>query len=139
MKLIIAGSRDITDYNALRTAIIASGLWKKYNKAIEVVSGKARGVDTLGEIFAERNNLVLHSKPADWDRLRKRAGYVRNAEMADMADALLLLWDGKSRGSQHMYNLAKQKGLEVHAFIYEGRDEFNVPILKKIVDTKEKQ
>lgn len=137
MKLIIAGSRDITDYDALRLALMASGLWKKHKKAIEVVSGTARGVDTLGEIFAERNGLVLHSMAADWDTYGKRAGYLRNAEMADFADALLLIWDGKSKGSQHMYDLAKKKGLEVHAFIYEGKGADGVPIMKKIVESKE--
>ena len=48
-KLIIAGSRSITDYATLRKAIIMSGLWDVHKTAIEVVSGKAKGVDTLGE------------------------------------------------------------------------------------------
>jgi hypothetical protein len=139
LRLIIAGSRDITDYEALRAALVASRLWKKHKHNIEVVSGAARGVDTLGEIFADRNGLKVHSHPADWDSYGKRAGYIRNAEMADNADALLLLWDGKSKGSQHMYDIAKSKGLEIHAFIYCGRDPAcpELPLLKRIVE-KEK-
>lgn len=116
MKLIIAGSRSIIDYNVLRTAVIKSGLWKKYKTDIEVVSGGARGVDALGEMFAQKNNLKLHKFPADWDTYGKRAGILRNIEMAKQADGLLALWDGESPGTKHMIEHAKAEGLEVHAY-----------------------
>lgn len=117
MKVIIAGSRDITDYEvvlaAVREAHNESGI-----TATEIVSGCARGVDRLGEQIARNYGLRLSGYPADWERYGKSAGYRRNAEMADYADALVAVWDGKSRGTMHMINLAREKGLRVHVYLH---------------------
>lgn len=117
-KLIVAGSRSITSYATVRMALIESGLWAEYGRAIEVVSGKAPGVDTVGEEIAGKAGLTLHEKPAPWDdikapgavvRTRKDgkkynllAGIWRNHEMGDFADCALIVWDGKSTGSLDM-------------------------------------
>lgn len=108
MKTIIAGSRGITLYDILLRAVSETP-WQ----ITEVVSGRARGVDTLGELWAFRNNILLTKFPADWDRYGRQAGYVRNIEMGDYAEAALILWDGKSRGTGHMIDIAKAKGLQV--------------------------
>ena len=113
MKTIIAGSREITDYAVLLQAIKGCPF-----PITSVVSGCARGVDTLGEQYAQENNLKLYKFPADWSTYGKRAGYIRNAEMADNAEALLAVWDGNSRGTKHMINTAIQKGMEVHIYMY---------------------
>ena len=55
MNLIIAGSRSITQYSAVRDAVVESGLWAKYKRDIVVICGMARGVDLLGKEFAEKN------------------------------------------------------------------------------------
>lgn len=119
MKLVVAGSRSIKKYEHVRNAIIESGLWESYGKSIIVVSGKAPGVDTLGEEFAERNSLPKPlAFPAKWDDIkahgavvRKRkdgkkfnalAGHWRNEEMAIEADIALIIWDGESTGSINM-------------------------------------
>jgi hypothetical protein len=131
-KLIIAGSRSIKDYAILRAAIIASGLWKEHGKKIQVVSGKAPGVDTLGELFAEKAGLKVHSKPAKWDDIKAPgavvrtrydgkqfnalAGHWRNEEMAQMADACLIVWDGKSTGSLDM--LHRMVALDKPVWLY---------------------
>ncbi len=60
--------------------------------------------------------MPIERYPADWDKHGKPAGYIRNAEMADKAEALLALWDGQSRGTLHMINLAKKKGLLVYVW-----------------------
>lgn len=116
MKLIIAGSRGITDYETVRQAVIESGYWKKYGNSIEVVCGMARGVDLLGMEFARRNHLEVHEFPADWKGLGKVAGHIRNAQMGDFADGLLAIWDGDSRGTKHMIDYATKKGLEVYVY-----------------------
>jgi predicted Rossmann fold nucleotide-binding protein DprA/Smf involved in DNA uptake len=131
MKLVIAGSRSITNYAILRTAIIESGLWDEHGKAIEVVSGKAPGVDTLGEKFAEKAGLKVHDRPADWDnitasgaviRYNKRgaynsvAGHWRNEEMAQEADKALVVWDGKSTGSLDMVHRMVALGKPVYLY-----------------------
>ncbi|MCD7996506.1 MAG: SLOG family protein [Clostridiales bacterium] len=91
---------------------------------IVIISGTARGADKLGEYYAERTNLKKRF-PADWDNLGKRAGYVRNAEMAKYAakevGVLIAFWDGISRGTKHMIDLANRYELEVHVVNFEKR------------------
>lgn len=116
MKLIIAGSRDIEDYALVRSLVMKSGFWKKYGRSIEVVCGMARGIDRVGLDFAKKNNLQWHEMPADWDKHGKAAGHIRNSEMADVADGLLAVWDGKSPGTKGMIDIARKKGLEVKAY-----------------------
>ncbi len=121
LRVIIAGSRNFDDYKLLRREVCT--ILIKHNKSkelIKIISGKARGADILGERFAEEFNLEVGEFPAAWDKLGKRAGYVRNAEMAKYAVAddnfgvLIAFWDGKSKGTKHMIDLAKRYGLEVH-------------------------
>lgn len=99
MKVIIAGSRDIVDKDDVRSAVIS---FMKIQEIDEVVSGCARGVDRLGEIFAEANNIPIKKFPADWNKHGKAAGSIRNDQMADYADACIAVWDGESRGTKHM-------------------------------------
>lgn len=107
MKVIIAGSRNGISYSDVKKAIEDSGF-----KITEVVSGTARGVDRFGEQWAIENNITVKPFPADWNTYGKRAGYLRNTQMADYADALIAVWDGESRGTKHMIEEAKRKGLE---------------------------
>jgi hypothetical protein len=108
MKTIIAGSRTITDYNELLLAIKDSWI------PTTVISGCAKGVDQLGERWAKDNNVPLLSFPANWELYGKSAGYKRNEQMAENAEGLIALWDGHSKGTQHMIDIAKRKGLKVH-------------------------
>lgn len=113
MKLIIAGGREFTDYNRLVETMSRLNL-----PVSTVISGKARGADTLGERWAKENGIKLEIYPAQWDKYGKRAGYIRNEQMAEVADAVVAFWDGKSRGTQHMINYAKTKGLKVYVENY---------------------
>lgn len=70
----------------------------------EVVCGEAAGADTLGKQWAELHGITVKSFPADWDRLGKKAGPIRNAEMGVYADGLIAFWDGQSAGTRHMIN-----------------------------------
>ena len=87
---------------------------------VRIVSGTANGADKFGEQYAEEYGLKLSRFPADWDKLGKRAGYVRNETMAKFAiedgnnGILVAFWDGKSKGTKHMIELAKKYKLEVH-------------------------
>ena len=111
MKTIIAGSRNITEYATLIKAL------KKVDWEITtVLSGTARGVDKLGEIFAKENNIPLEKYPAEWDKYGKSAGYKRNLVMAENAEALLALWDGQSKGTKHMIDIAKKHSLKIHIY-----------------------
>lgn len=124
LRVIIAGSRDFDDFPKLMNSSIdiLSGITSKRNDLdrIRIISGAARGADKLGEQYAKVAGYELSKFPADWDGLGKRAGYVRNAEMAKFAvedgnyGVLIAFWDGKSRGTKHMIDLAEKYGLDVH-------------------------
>ena len=118
-KVVVAGGRDFNDYELLKSSVsnILRGRYKR--PQVEIVSGTARGADKLGERFAKDLGCTVKRFPANWN-LGKSAGYVRNSEMADYADMLIAFWDSKSRGTMHMINLAKKKGLEVHVINYES-------------------
>lgn len=107
MKTIIAGSRSVTKLHILHEAITACP-WT----ITEVISGGARGADRLGELWAKANGIPLTVMRADWSRYGLRAGALRNREMANVADALIALWDMKSRGTRDMIDVANQRGLD---------------------------
>lgn len=111
MRTIIAGSRDLTDPSLVDLAVTQANFL-----ITEVVSGAARGVDTNGERWARLNNIPVRRFPAEWDKHGKKAGYLRNEEMAANADALVLIWDGKSKGSKHMLDIATRCGLKIHIY-----------------------
>ena len=125
LRVIIAGSRDFNDYELLKKSAIEIITKKTMLPDLtRIVSGGARGADTLGERFANEMGLEISRFIPDWYGLGKRAGYVRNAEMAKFAveddnDGMLIaFWDGQSRGTKHMIDLAKRYGLEVHVVNY---------------------
>lgn len=119
---IIAGSRSVTDYADLLRAIDACP-WR----ITRVVSGACRGVDQLGERWARENGVEVDRYPADWKKFGRAAGPRRNEVMVGRAKmlgyvgktcgGLLALWDGKSRGTAGMIEIAKKRGLAV--FVWE--------------------
>jgi hypothetical protein len=96
-RVIVAGGREFNNYALLRDKLDFA-LRNKISEGITIVSGAARGADKLGEQYAVERGYNIDSHPADWDKFGKSAGYIRNKEMAQNADALMAFWDGKSRG-----------------------------------------
>lgn len=109
LRVIIAGGRDIHDYNLITEAIEECQF-----PIATVVSGGAKGVDALGEKYAIETNKTLHIYEADWERHGRAAGPIRNRKMAENADALIAIWDGKSRGTKNMIETATKLGLLVY-------------------------
>lgn len=112
MKTIIAGSRSISDKAQLEKAIEQSGF-----TITEVVSGMAGGVDKLGYYWAFDNQIKCKQFTADWAKYGLKAGPIRNGEMAKYADALIAVWDGKSKGTKDMIEQANKKKLKVFVLI----------------------
>lgn len=109
MKVIVAGTRTIQSYEVVKAAIKKSGF-----PVTEIVSGGLQGVDGLGVKYARYRRLPVRMFLPDWQRYKKAAGVKRNSQMADYADALIAVWDGKSRGTKDMINKALSKGLKVY-------------------------
>ncbi len=107
-KVIIAGSRNITNYKKVKRFI------KKVEFNIDkIVSGMAKGVDKLGEKYAKENDIPIKQFPANWEEYGRTAGPIRNREMAEYATHLIAFWDGKSKGTKNMIDLAIKKGLYI--------------------------
>lgn len=115
MKIIIAGSRSITDSAAVERAVKSSGF-----KATVIFSGMARGVDTLAVQYARSRGLPVERFYAAWKdkdgALDRSAGMKRNAKMAAYADALVAIWDGKSGGTEDM--IERMSALRKPVFTY---------------------
>lgn len=133
MRTVIAGCRWIENYDIVCQAIEESGF-----DVTEVVSGAANGVDTLGENWANAHDIPIKCFPADWKNIKApraiirqnkwgkynaRAGIDRNEQMAEYGDALIAIWDGKSRGTASMIDLARKYKLQVHVFMVEEHEE----------------
>ena len=118
LKVIIAGGRDFTDHTRAATEIHNLVEAHKLPDTFTVISGNARGADKVGEYLAELWDLPLEIYPADWNQHGKSAGYIRNKQMADIADVLVAFWDSKSKGTMHMINTMKQQHKPVFIFYY---------------------
>lgn len=121
-KVIIAGSRGFSNYKLLREQCNKFLREKRKTSNIIIVSGHARGADTLGEKYAQDEGFALEIYPAQWKKLGKQAGYRRNEQMAEVADALIAFWDGSSKGTKHMIDIMNEKNLLVRVVEYETAD-----------------
>lgn len=117
-RVIIAGSRNFTDYTLLAQKCDSILSAKRQDSNIIIVSGTARGADQLGERYAQERGFQIMRFPANWNRDGYRAGPIRNAQMAENADALIAFWDGQSRGTKNMIENARRKGLAVRMVIF---------------------
>lgn len=113
-RVIIAGTRFFNDYSLLKETadrLLADKITAGYS--IVIVSGGCAGADLLGERYAKENGYSIDRYPAEWKEYGKKAGIMRNAVMADNADALIAYWDGISRGTKNMIDEARKRGLAV--------------------------
>lgn len=117
MKLIIAGGRDFTDYYLLRkeTGFYLSELKEPFP---EIVSGGASGADLFAVWYAKERGLPITIFRADWEQHGKAAGPIRNEKMAKYADACICFWDGKSKGTLSMIDLALKYKLKLKVVKY---------------------
>ena len=122
-KVIIAGSRGFSNYELLKEKCNEYLREKRKDYNIIIVSGHARGADLLGEKYAQDEGFPLEIYPANWNKFGKSAGFRRNEQMAEVADALIAFWDGKSHGTKHMIDIMNKKNLLVKVVEYETSNE----------------
>lgn len=117
MNLIVAGGRDFTNYRLPKEKLdfLLSNTDKE---EVTILCGKAKGADSLGERYANENNIDVWEYLANWEKHGKSAGYLRNSDMADAGTHLVAFHNGISRGTKHMIDLATKKGLVVRVIKY---------------------
>lgn len=121
LRVCVAGSRTCQDARYIRQRL--DRLFP-HPQEIVVVSGGARGPDSIGAQWGrDRKAHRVDVFRAEWDRLGKRAGYIRNATMADNTDKLVAFWDGISRGTLHMIEECRKRGIPVDVII----PQFDLP------------
>lgn len=137
-KIVIAGSRTITDSifiikeldNVLRDDFF-------HGEEIVIISGTARGVDTVGEEYARLRGLEVERYPAEWDNLDVKPCYVkinqygkkynamagknRNKLMAEKCDAAVIFWDGYSSGTKHMIETIRKLNKKLYLYVGKNR------------------
>lgn len=116
MRTIIAGSRGIDSIDIVDWAVSQSGF-----TVTEVVEGEAPGVDRAARAWAIAKGIPFIPMPANWESEGRPAGYNRNVRMAEISEALIAIWDGKSKGTKHMIDIARKAGLKV--FVYRVTSE----------------
>jgi hypothetical protein len=116
MKLCIAGSRDIEDYALVEKAIRLGLLALKIDSISEIVSGMAKGVDSLAITYATRHHLPVKEFHANWQKLGKKAGPIRNEQMAQYSDCLIAVSKDNSRGTNNMINQMNKLGKPVYVY-----------------------
>lgn len=125
-RLAIVGSRDFPNLPLVKQFV------ERLQRDTVVVSGGARGVDSVAVEAARQRGLATEVFEADWDRLGKRAGIDRNARMIDTVDGLVAFWDGKSRGTQHAIQCAKTRGIWVRVYVIDGHRDVPLDVLSKV-------
>ncbi len=121
MRVIIAGSREFIGGEYVDAISDAVAIFEQSVGLItEVVCGDADGIDTAGRLWAESNGIQVQRFPADWKKHGKKAGPIRNRQMAEYSRGLILVWDGKSRGSANMLKVADELGLATMSIVLDG-------------------
>lgn len=155
MKVIIAGGRDYNNFQVVEDAVLAH-VWTALDELaqpgqraidvmrdqVEIIQGGARGADALGKRFAEKYGLQTRVFKADWDTHGKKAGMLRNVQMAEQSTDLVAFWDQQSRGTKNMLQEARKRNL--HVTMVDTREAVVSNIeweteLKRVVKEEQKQ
>ncbi len=108
-KFAVVGSRNIQDYQMVKEIL------DNYDISL-IISGGAKGIDTLSEQYANDNNIPTKIHYAEWEKFGKSAGMIRNEYIINDADKIIAIWDGFSKGTKNSINHAKR--LKKPLFLY---------------------
>ena len=124
IRIIVAGTRTFSDYELLRSKLdgfISESNQKYPGKQVVIITGAAKGADQLGSFYARNHNIPLKEFPANWTTYGKAAGPIRNQQMLDYAlheiPELIVFWDGESRGTKNMMNIAKRHNVRTETVL----------------------
>jgi hypothetical protein len=111
MRLAIVGSRGFN--NSVYAFEVLDQVLSDAGHIECVISGGARGADTVGVNWATAHGIPHMIHLPKWDIYGKRAGFIRNCDIIRDCDTLIAFWDGKSSGTRHSTDLAKSMGKTV--------------------------
>lgn len=108
MRLAIVGSRTFENYDLLAFWVyLLTSMRLTPEYTISIISGGAKGADSLGEKYADHHSIPKEIFKPEWNKYGKAAGFLRNQTIVDNCDIVLAFWDGKSRGTADTINKAK--------------------------------
>ncbi len=112
MKLAIVGSRTFNDEQLMDEMLTLHFPWSsdQVSECVAlqaIISGGAKGADTLAKKLADDYQLEYLEFLPDWESNGKAAGFIRNKEIVNACDMVLAFWDGKSKGTEHTIKLAR--------------------------------
>ena len=110
----ITGSRN---FEPKQTVFDVLNKIYKYNNITKIVSGGAKGPDSLGAEWAKQNNIELKEHLPDWDKYGKSAGFRRNSLIVDDSDVILAFWNGESKGTKNTMDTAIKKNKKVYRVV----------------------
>ena len=133
INLMVCGSRSITDKEWVFSQMEAFWYWNAacYDD-VTLIEGGATGVDSLAKEYAQENDWFIKEFPANWKKYGKSAGYRRNKDMVHNCDLCLILWDGKSKGTQHDIELCEKEGKKYFLLRYDLNENYS-----KFIDNRE--
>lgn len=112
MRLAVIGSRNLTDLGLVIRTL--TPYYEKHGDNLVIVSGGAKGADSLGAAFGRKHGLKVDVYLPEWDKYGKSAGFRRNTTIWDNSDAGVAFWDGVSRGTAHSFQIADAQGKALH-------------------------
>ncbi len=108
MKVAVIGSRGLSVENIGELVP---------EETTEIISGGAKGIDTCAAIYAERQGIKFTEIKPDYSRYKKGAPIVRNREIVRLADCVVIIWDGKSRGTKCVIDECEKTGKEYKLYV----------------------
>lgn len=106
MRVLVCGGRDFKDN------VKVADVLNKLDIDV-IISGEAKGADTLAKDYARQTGYVYEGYPADWEKHGKSAGFIRNKQMLESNPDLVVAFPG-GRGTANMVSIAKEAGVEVY-------------------------
>jgi predicted Rossmann fold nucleotide-binding protein DprA/Smf involved in DNA uptake len=116
MKLAVVGSRSFSNYEFLKKIL-------EFHPCTQIISGGAKGADTLARQFAGEKGIPIKEFLPNWDKDGKAAGFIRNKQIVNACDELVAFWDGESRGTAHSIKLAEDAGKPVYKYWQDDSEE----------------
>lgn len=120
MRLAVVGTRWFEDFDKLVEIL---DKLRELKEIDVIISGGAEGVDSMAEHYAEVNGIPTEIYHAEWDKYGKGAGFIRNKTIWDNSDMGLAIWDGKSKGTSHSFDIARKQGKILYVYNYK-EDKF---------------